>query len=94
MNAPISKCGLHAIGAGLLALILGGCAASDQPPQPAQFWGGVGFSYEADKISGGKRLSSPTTAAHIGFEKQLGGGLGIGVEVAGFHRDISYDDGN
>jgi len=65
-------------------LILGivGCA-NKEPAQPAQFWGGVGFSYEAEKVSGGKKYDTPGVATHIGFEKQLGGGLGVGVEVAG-----------
>jgi hypothetical protein len=67
-------------------LFLGGCA-SDQPPQPAQFWGGVGFSYEADKVSGGRKRNLPAASTHIGFEKELGGGFGIGMEVAGVAAD-------
>ncbi|WP_457607343.1 hypothetical protein [Nitratifractor sp.] len=51
---------------------------------PAHYWGGVGFSYEATKSSGGKRYKSgPTETTVIGFEKQLGGGLGVGAEFAG-----------
>ncbi len=65
-----------------LLFLLAGCA-SDQPPQPAQFWGGVGFSYEADSVKGGPKSKTPEATTHIGFEKQLGGGLGIGMEVAG-----------
>jgi hypothetical protein len=67
----------------LVTLLLTACSRHNEPPQPAQFWGGIGFSYEANKVSGGKSGSSPETAAHVGFEKELGGGLGIGVEVAG-----------
>ena len=70
----------------LLTLLLSGCS-SDQPPQPAQFWGGVGFSYEANKVSGGRSRDVPAATTHIGFEKQLGGGLGIGAEVAGVAAD-------
>jgi hypothetical protein len=69
-----------------LLLLITGCA-SDQPPQPAQFWGGVGFSYEANQVSGGGTRDVPAAATHFGFEKELGGGLGIGMEVAGVAGD-------
>jgi hypothetical protein len=59
-------------------MFLAGCQ-SKEPPQPAQFWGGIGFSYETNKFNG----DTPTAATHIGFEKQLGDGVGIGAEVSG-----------
>ena len=70
----------------LFALIfflwMAGCTR--EPTPPADFWGVAGFSYEADSVSGGKHdHSGPTATTVIGFEKQLGGGLGIGGEVAG-----------
>ena len=70
----------------LLNAFLGGCA-SNQPAQPAEFWGGVGFSYEANQVSGGGTRDVPAATTHIGFEKQLGGGLGIGAEVGGVAAD-------
>jgi len=72
--------------AGLLLSILSGCA-SDTPPRPATIWGGVGFAYEADKISGGTQYDLPVATTHIGLEKDLGNGVGIGVEVAGAASD-------
>jgi len=67
----------------LMLLSLLNACASNEPARPADFWGGVGFSYEADKISGGKKIDTPVATTHVGFEKDLGGGLGIGAEVAG-----------
>ncbi len=61
------------------ALMLNGCA-TDTPP--ADFWGGVGFGYEANKVDTRKE-NQGTAAVTIGFEKQLGGGFGVGGEVAG-----------
>ena len=64
----------------LLFLFLVGC--TDEPTPPADFWGGVGFAYQAD--SGGKhRHNGPAATTTVGFEKELGGGLGIGGEMAG-----------
>jgi len=65
-----------------LFLLITGCAR--EPTPPADFWGGVGFSYEADSGSGGRHNHNGSAATTtVGFEKQLGGGLGIGGEVAG-----------
>ena len=61
------------------AFMLSGCA-KDTPP--ADFWGGVGFGYEANKADIHKGTQG-TAASTAGFEKQLGGGFAIGGEVAG-----------
>jgi len=66
----------------LTLMTLGGCA-TNEAPRPAQFWGGVGFSYEANKITGKEKYDSPKATTHVGFEKDLGNGLGVGAEVAG-----------
>ena len=60
-----------------LLIILGGCAT--QPTPPADFWGGIGFAYEADRGCDAKNRATTT----IGFEKELGNGFGIGGEVSG-----------
>ena len=60
----------------ILALFLAGCATHTPP---ANFWGGVGFGYKANKIGKNSKKLVGTTA---GFEKQLGGGFGVGAEVA------------
>ena len=63
-------------------LLIGGC--TNEPTPPADFWGVTGFSYESNKVSGGKRHhASPTATTTLGFEKQLGSGFGIGGEVSG-----------
>jgi hypothetical protein len=77
----ILRIGIPALG----IILLTGCAA-DQPPQPPEKWGGIGFLYEAEGVDGGKRYDRPVVAAHIGFEKQLGGGFGIGAEADGTAR--------
>ena len=59
-----------------MLLLLAGCM-SHTPP--ANFWGGVGFGYKANKIGKNSKKLVGTTA---GFEKQLGGGFGVGAEVA------------
>ena len=69
----------------LTTLLLGLSGCTNDPTPPADFWGGIGFSYEAEKRSGGPKDSGHTATTTIGFEKQLGGGLGIGGEVAGGH---------
>ena len=61
-------------------VVMNGCA--NHPTPPADFWGGVGFAYEAQNDSVGHIHGSGATTV-IGFEKQLGGGLGIGGEVGG-----------
>ena len=66
-----------------ISIFVAGCA-SDTPP--AKFWGGVGAEYEAGSIKRSKKLQNSAGAAHIGFEKSLGGGFGIGGEVAGVRR--------
>jgi len=67
----------------VILIFVVGCA-SDTPP--AKFWGGVGAEYEAGSIKSSKKLQSSAGAVHIGFEKSLGGGFGIGGEVAGVRR--------
>ena len=59
---------------------MSGCG--NHPTPPADLWGGVGFAYEAQNDTSGHIHGSGATTV-IGFEKQLGGGLGIGGEVGG-----------
>lgn len=61
-------------------LVMNGCV--NHPTPPADFWGGVGFAYEAQNNSSGHVHGSGVTTA-IGFEKQLGGGVAIGGEAGG-----------
>ncbi|WP_457603408.1 hypothetical protein [Nitratifractor sp.] len=60
-----------------MLIMLGGCATQSTPP--ADFWGGIGFAYEAKRGSDAKNRATTT----IGFEKELGNGFGIGGEVSG-----------
>ena len=59
---------------------INGCA--NHPTLPADFWGSVGFAYEAQNDSVGHAHGSGATTV-IGFEKQLGGGVAIGGELGG-----------
>jgi hypothetical protein len=59
-----------------ISIFMQGCGTPDTPP--ANFWGGVGFMYEAQKGGGVRR--GPTATAS--FEKELGNGFGVGGEVA------------
>ena len=65
----------------IMMLMMNGCANHITPP--ADFWGSVGFAYETQNDSATGHIHSSSTATVIGFEKQLGGGLGIGGEVGG-----------
>ena len=61
----------------LIMLLLSGCM-SHTPP--ANFWGGVGFGYQVDRVNKNKDIGIAT--ATMGFEKEIGRGFGIGGEVA------------
>jgi len=64
----------------MLIVTINGCAKHATPP--ADVWGGVGFAYEAQNDTSGHIHGSGATTV-IGFERQLGSGLGIGGEVGG-----------
>jgi len=61
-------------------VVMNGCG--NHPTPPADFWGGVGFAYEAQDDSY-RHVHGFGATTVIGFEKQIGGGLGIGGEVGG-----------
>ena len=64
----------------LLTLFLAACSHQPYPPAgDTHFWGIAGFSAETTKSSG-VHHSAAGPAVSIGFEKQLGGGVGIGME--------------
>jgi predicted small lipoprotein YifL len=60
--------------------MMAGCAGNGPTP-PADVWGSVGFSYEAEK--GTMSHESGRSAAVIGFEKELSPRLSLGFEAGG-----------
>lgn len=66
----------------LFVVMVVGCANHHSTP-PAKMWGGVGFLYESGKDSSSAKISHTGPRVVVGFEKELGDGLGIGAEVAG-----------
>jgi|GEM_PF-6541557 hypothetical protein len=60
------------------AMTLFSACASSSVSEPARFWGGVGFAYEAQDASVERERSMQS--ATVGMEKELGGGFGVGVE--------------
>jgi len=64
----------------LLTLFLTACSHQPQPSAgDPHFWAIAGFSAETTKsISAHRSTGGP--AVSVGFEKQLGGGVGIGME--------------
>jgi len=89
----------------LAAVLMSGiiCAGNDAgsaryaPDSPADFWGQIGFAYQAqgfdwvadsnldDKINNNFSLS-----VVLGVEKKLGNGFGFGAEIAGW-SDMGFD---
>ena len=65
----------------ILSLLMSGCA--EPPATPVDFRGGVGFACEAQKDSSSGHDHGSRAVMVIGFEKGLGGGVGIGGELNG-----------
>jgi len=78
-------------------IFAGGDIAPVEPvaPATADFWGQIGFRYDANDIDGGFDFSDNennafSAAVVLGVEKQLGNGFGFGAELAGW-TDFGFD---
>jgi hypothetical protein len=72
-------------------IFAGGDIAPVEPAAPASadFWGQIGFSYDANDVDGGMSFGDEennafSAAVVLGVEKELGYGFGFGAELAGW----------
>jgi len=78
-------------------IFAGGDIAPVEPAAPASadFWGQIGFSYDANDVDGGfgfgdKENNSFSATVVLGVEKEIGYGFGVGFELAGW-TDFGWD---
>ena len=81
-------------------IFAGGDIAPVEPAAPASadFWGQIGFYYQAEDIDGGFGFGDEENnwfgaTVVLGVEKELGYGFGFGAEVAGW-TDFGWDLGD